>query len=336
MKMMSHIGAAFVLAGLTLGTSAQAETNELRLTQQYGLSYLPLVVAKNQQLFEKHAKAAGIDDLKVTFTQLGGGAAVNDALLANTVDFGAAGLGPAFTAWDKTRGGADIRIAAALDSTAVFLTTINPDVKTIKDLSDKDRIAVPAVKVSIQSVLLQIAAEQTFGPGHHGDLDKYTVSLKHPDATAALLAGNTDLTTHFGQLPYSFQQLENPKVHIVTSSNDILGAPASLNVLYTTAKFRQDNPKVFGAVLAALKEADTFIENNKAAAAQIFVEQEKPGVSAEFVERILNNPAISGYGIAPKSTFKIADFLYRTGALKTKPTSWKDYTFPELHGESGT
>lgn len=332
---MKRLLAAFGLGAILFAPAmAAAEVAELRLTQQYGLSYLPLVVARTQGLFEKHAKAAGIDGLKVTFTQLGGGAAVNDALLSGAVDFGAAGLGPAFTVWDKSRG--DIKIAAALDSNAVFLTTINPTVKTIKDFSDKDRIAVPAVKVSIQSVLLQIAAEKEFGPGRHEELDKYTVSLKHPDATAALLAGNTDLTSHFGQLPYSFQQLENPKVHSVLSSNDILGAPASLNVLYTTTKFREQNPKVYGAVIAALREADDFIAKNRAAAAQIYVEQEKPGVSAEYVERILADKTITGFSVAPQSTFKIADFLYRTGTLKTKPTSWKDYSFPDLHTEAGS
>lgn len=329
-----------ILAAMGLGAAllspalAAAEVSEVRLTQQYGLSYLPLVVARTQNLVEKHAKAAGIDTLKVTYSQLGGGAAVNDALLSGAVDFGAAGLGPAFTAWDKSRG--EIKVAAALDSNAVFLTTINPAVKSIRDFSDKDRIAVPAVKVSIQSVLLQIAAEKEFGPGKHDALDKYTVSLKHPDATAALLAGNTELTAHFGQLPYSFQQLENPKVHSVLSSTDILGAPASLNVLYATSKFREQNPKVYGAVIAALREADSFIAANKAQAARIYVEEEKPNVSPEYIERILADPKLSGFSVAPLSTFPIADFLYRTGALKTKPNSWKDYSFPNLHSEAGS
>lgn len=331
---MKRLLAGLVAAALLVPAMAAAEVAEVRLTRQYGLSYLPLVVARTQHLIEKHAKAAGIDDLQTTYVQLGGGAAVNDALLSGAVDFGAAGLGPAFTAWDKSKG--DIKVVAGLDSNAVFLTTINPAVKTIKDFSAQDRIAVPAVKVSIQSVLLQIAAEREFGPGQHEALDKYTVSLKHPDATAALLAGNTDLTAHFGQLPYSFQQLENPKVHSVLSNLDILGGPATLNVVYASAKFRQQNPKVFGAVLAALREADEFIANNKAAAARIYVEEEKPGVSPEYIERILSDPKLASYGVAPLNTFKIAEFLARTGGLKTKPASWKDYSFPELHTEAGS
>ena len=315
---------------------ARAEVAEVRLTQQFGLSYLPLIVARVNHLIEKQAKAAGIDDLKVSFTQLSGGAAINDALLAGAVDYGVAGIAPALVAWDKTRGNADIKAVAALDSIAVYLNTNKASIRNIKDFTEADRIAVPAVKVSIQSVLLQIAAEQAWGPGEYGRLDPLTVSMKHPDANAALLSGLAGLSAHFAQPPYSLTQLETPHIHKLLSSHEILGGPATLNLVYTTTKFREQNPKVYGSVLAALREADAFIAANPASAARIYVEEEKPGKSVEYMQGVIASRILGDYSVVPFGTLRIADFLYRTGTLRGKPSSWRDYFFPEIHDQAGS
>ena len=313
-----------------------AEVAEVRLTQQYGLSYLPLIVARANGLIEKNAAAAGIPDLKVSYVQLSGGSAINDALLAGSVDYGVAGIAPALVIWDKTRGNADIRAVAALDSVAVFLNTNKEAVRSIRDFSATDRIAVPAVKVSIQSVLLQIAAEQAWGPGQHERLDPLTVSLKHPDANAALLSGLAGLSAHFAPPPYSLTQLESPHIHKLLSSHDILGGPATLNLVYTTAKFREQNPKIYGAVLASLREADAFIARNPAEAARLYVEAEKPGKSAEYLQKLITDKSLADFSVVPFGTVRIAEFLHRTGTLKTKAASWRDYFFPDLYDQAGS
>ncbi len=74
-----------------------------------------------------------------------------------------------------------------------WLTSNNPKVRSIRDLTEKDRIAVPATRVSINSVILQIAAEKEFGPGHHCDLEPFTTTLSPPEATAALVSGKTEI-----------------------------------------------------------------------------------------------------------------------------------------------
>lgn len=315
--------------------SGVAEVSEVRISFQYGLSYLPIHIVKSRHLIEKHALAAGLDPVTVHFAQFNGGAAINDALLAGDIDYGVAGIAPALTLWDKTRGGLDVRSIAALDSLDIDLTSNNAQVSSIKDFTEQDRIAVPAVKVSIQSVLLQIAAEKAFGPGHHGDLDPLTVSLNHPDATAAMLSRKAGITAHFVPPPYSVLQLSSPAIHKVTSSHQILGGPATLNVIYTTGRFRQHNPRLNAAVLAALREADDIIASDKAAAVRTYVEEEKPAIPVEVIERVISNPAAGSYSVTPFATGKIARFLYRTGALKNDPSSWKEYFFPEV-GEGGS
>ena len=63
-----------------------------------------------------------------------------------------------------------------MNSMPLYLNTNNPNVKSIKDFTSKDKIALPAVKVSIQAVTLQMAAEKEFGEGNQNKLDALTVS----------------------------------------------------------------------------------------------------------------------------------------------------------------
>src|SRR5204863_854102 len=165
------------------------------------------------------------------------------------------GVGPLVTLWSRTKGNLDVKAVAAINSMPLFLNTRNPAVKTIKDFTDKDRIALPAVKVSIQAVTLQMAAEKAFGEGQQNKLDALTVTLSHPDAQTALLSGQSEITAHFGSPPFQYQQLKRPGIHTVLNSSEVLGGPTTFNVVWTTAKFRSENPKLYAAFLKALEEA---------------------------------------------------------------------------------
>ena len=144
---------------------------EIKVAQQYGISYLPLMVMEDQKLIEKHAKAAGVD-VKVGWSKFAGGNVMNDALLSGSLQFASGGVAPLITLWAKTHGNLDVKAVAAINSMPLYLNTRNPAVKTIKDFTDKDRIALPAVKVSIQAVTLQMAAEKAFGEGQEHKLDR--------------------------------------------------------------------------------------------------------------------------------------------------------------------
>ncbi len=321
---------------LTLGAApARAETSEIRIAQQFGLAYLPLIIVKNQNLIEKHLAKQGLPPAKVTWARLSGGTAANDALLTGSVDYVAAGIAPLLILWDKSRSGLDVRAIGGLDASSTFLNTRNPDVKTLRDFTDKDRIALPAVKSSIQAVMLQIAVEQAFGPGQHERLDKLTVALPHPEATAALLGGRTEITTHFTTPPFNHQQLESQGIRRVTSSYEIFGGPTTVTSVYATGKFRNANPKTFKAVFDAFKEGHALIAADPDRAAAIFVEEENSKLGTEWVQKLLRDPTIK-YTLTPQNTQKIADFLHRVGTLKNKPESWRDYFFADLHDEQGS
>jgi NitT/TauT family transport system substrate-binding protein len=316
------------------GLRAQ-EVTEVRIAQQFGLPYLPLIVARNLKLIEAEARSLGLPALSVTWARLGGGAAANDALLSSSVDIVAAGTAPLLLIWDRTRGNADVRAIASLDASAAVLTTRNPAIKSLRDFTERDRIAVPAVKVSLQAVLLQIAAEKEFGAGQYEKLDRFTVGLPHPEATTALLSGKTEITDHFTTQPFIAQQIESGTVRPVVSSNEILGGPATNTNVYTTARFRNANPRVVRAVFNGLARAVEVIQKDPEQAARIFIEEEQSKLPPEFVVKLLRDP-LTRYSLAPLNTAKYADFLHRTGTLKSKPASWRDYFFPEAHSLAGS
>ena len=342
MKRMSKNGRriGLILAGMTLAAmlpnpAAMAEIGEIRIAQQFGLAYLPLIVARHQHLIERRAAAAGLGRVEVSWVRLGGGSAMNDALLTGSLDFASAGLGPLLTLWDKTRDNFGVRGMVALDASAVFLNVNRPGLATLADLRDSDRIALPAVKVSHQAVLLQMAAARAYGPAQYDRFDKLTVTMAHPDAYIALLSGRTEITGHFGNSPFIYQELGDPRIHRLLSSQDIIGGLGTVTSVFTTAKLRNDNPKIYRAVFDALQEAQALIAQHKDWAAQIYVAEEKGPLSADAIRKLLELPTTL-YSSVPLNTKKFADFMVGTGALKTKPASWRDYYFPELYDQSGS
>ncbi|MCI3945273.1 putative ABC transporter, periplasmic substrate-binding protein [Pseudomonas syringae] len=319
------LGAALLTGTLIAPAAAQAE-GEIRIAEQFGIVYLLLNVVRDQRLIEKHGKEEGLE-IKVDWTQLSGGSAVNDALLSGSIDIAGAGVGPLLTIWDRTHGKQNVKAVASLGNFPYYLVSNNPHVKTIADFTEKDRIAVPAVSVSVQSRYLQFAAARLWGDKEYARLDKYTLSLPHPDAAASLIAGGTELTGHFSNPPYQDQELKNPDVHVVLNTYDLLG-PNSPTVLFATEKFRDENPKTYKAFIEALSEAEAFVSKDIGAAADTYLRVTQAKIDRAELLKIIDQPAFQ-FTITPKNTYPLAEFLYRVGAIKNKPASWKDYFFQD-------
>lgn len=326
------IGAAAAALLWTGGAGAQ-ETKELRIAKQFGISYLPITVLEERKLVEKHAKAAGLGDIKVEWSRLSAGAPMNDALISGNLDMASGGVGPLVTIWARTKGNMNVKGVSSINSMPLYLNTINPNVKTIKDFTDKDRIALPAVKVSIQAVTLQMAAEQVLGK--HDTLDRLTVSMSHPDGMNAMMSGRSEITGHFSSAPFQYQQLEDPRVKRVLSSYEVLGGPATFNTIWTTSAFHDKNPKTYRAFLAALEEAMAMINGDKKEIAALWIKAENSKLPQAFVEKILNDPE-NVFTTTPQNVMKYAEFMYKVGSIKEKPASWTELFFPEIHDKKGS
>lgn len=338
-NLLSRRQAAALFGGLALvaagtGPAAAAE-GQLRIAKQFGVVYLLLNVAEDQKLIEKHGKAAGVD-IKVDYIQLSGGSAVNDALLSGNIEIASAGVGPLFTLWDRTHGRQNVKGVASLGNFPYYLVTNNPNVKTIADFTEKDRIALPAVGVSVQARILQWASAKLWGDKEFARLDKISVTLPHPEAAAAIIKGGTEITGHFGNPPFQEQELaENPNARIVLNSYDVQGGPSSSTVLYATEKFYKDSPKTYRAFLDALDEAAKFIAANPEKAADIYIKAAGGKVDRDLLLKVIKNPEVT-FKVEPQNTLGLGQFLHRVGAIKNEPKALGDYFFTDPRIAAGS
>lgn len=320
-----------------LASSACAEVSEIRFPiGAGGVGFLPLLVMQKYDLIEQYAKQAGVN-VHVRWINLGGPSIMNDALLSGSADFIAAGPPAFLTLWDRTINSAKVKGVAAMTSLPMVLNTRSASFKKLDDITDRDRIAVTAIKVSIPSLAMQMYARQKYGPSQVYRFDKYTVTMTHPDGVLALLSGSGAVDAHFTSPPFYQRELKDPRVHTVLTTDDILGGSTTFTMVSTTSRFREQNPKLFGAVLRALEEANRRIIADKKTAAEILLASTagEKGFSVGEIVAALNDPHVK-FTTTPENVMKYAAFMHDVGSIKNRPSSWKDLFFPEIHGVPGS
>ncbi len=319
---------------LLLAHGANAEPRTVRIATQYGISYLPLTIMAEKNLLEAEGKKRGLD-LKADWVRFTGGPPMNEALISGNLDFASGGVGPFTTIWARTRSNLKVKGVTALNSMPLWLNSINPNVKTIKDFTEKDRIALPAVRVSMQAVILQMAAEKVFGKGQEHKLDAWTVSLSHPDGLAQMMSGKSEITAHFTSAPFMYQEIADSRIHRVLNSYDVFGGPHTFNVVWATAKLYEGEPKVVQAFLAALRTAMKEINSDPAGAAALWVKADKSKLTPAEAEKIIRDKD-NTWTMTPQKVMVVAGYMGRVGMVPVTPTNWKDMFIDDIHDLPGS
>jgi len=328
MSCFTRIVGAVVLAAFAL--PAAAESSEINVAQQYGVSFLPLMVMEREKLVEKHARAQGLGEVKVSWVKVAGPSVMNDGVISGALQFIAVGAPSMITLWDKTSG--QVKGVSAMTTYPLYLITRNPAVKSVRDLSEKDKIAVPSIKVSTQAIMLQMLAAKEYGDANWARFDPYTVALSHPDAALALTNNTAGVNAHFTSSPFYEQEVKLPGVHLVTTNYEILGGPATAVVIAASAKYRDANPKSYKSFFDALKESIDIINKDKRAAAKIYLEQAKD--TKDTVDDIyaIISAKDYAYTLTPQKVYKTAQFMNHIGTVKKNPATCAELFFPELQG----
>lgn len=266
---------------------ASAEVQQVQVATQYGFGFLPMMVIEHEHLFDKRLKAAGQKDVSVHWSTLGGGTAMNDALLSGSLDIASGGIAPFIVLWAKAKSTLDVRAISALDSVPLSFNTRNPNVHRLEDLTANDKIAVTAPKVSVHAILLQIAAAKRWGMKDFGHYDPLTFAMSQPDGMAALLSGAVN--NHFTAPPFGNAEAQQPGIRTIATGEQILGGPATFIVTWATSKFRAENPLTYRAFLEATEEAIDTIDKNPQRAIAIYLEMSHDKTSeAEMLPLLLD------------------------------------------------
>lgn len=333
---VSRLGILCAVAIMALAGVAQAQVPEIRFARQFSMGYLQFNIMEREGLIEKHAKALGLPEVKVTWATFNSPAAMNDALLSGSVDIVSGGVPGLLTIWARTKDTANpVKGIAAFTSQPILLNTSKPEIKGLEDYTDKDKIALPAVKVSIQAVILQMAAAKKWGQANYAKLDPITVTMSPPDSTIAMLSGSSDVTSVFAVPPFQTQQLEKPGVHTVLHSYDVFGGPHTFTMAWTSTQFRQKNPILYKALYAAFEEATAKLNKDVRPAAQYWIDNVKSKMTVDKVAEVAGGPQVR-WTMVPEHAIKYAEFMHATGSIKVKPADWKELFFPEAHALPGS
>ncbi len=321
-----------------LARSAMAqEVSSITLISQHGLPYLPLMLMEEHKLIETHAEKLGVPGLKTDYRTLGGTQSLVDALIAGTMHFGITGVPGLATLWDKTAGTQnEVRALCAAQAMPFILTCNRPDVKSIKDFREGDKIAVPGIKNSNQAICLQMAAAKEWGQAQYARLDPFTITLPHPDAAIAIMAKSTEVTGHYGVAPFQNYELAAPGVHAVLKSYDTLGGQTTNGVVLMAKKFRDANPKVTSAAYAAFAEASDIINKDPRHSAEVYIRmtnEKRSGV--DEMSKMISDPD-NAWTTTPQNAMRYVEFMHKVGTMKKLPGDWKDMFMPEVHGLAGS
>ena len=307
----------------------------VRFVQQRGLLYIPVDIMVSGGVLQQEATKLGLGRIESTAAALSGPGPIIDSLLSGAADYGTAALPSLFTLWEKARGTpSEIKAVGTMSNGAMTLYTINPNVKSLADFTDKDRIAVPTVRLSFNAMMLQMAAEQLWNDPHR--LDHLTVSLGHPDAVAAMSGGfgTATVTAHIAVQPFTDRGLKLPGAHVIADSRQVFGGPLSQITLLARKQTKERDPVLFKAVANALEQSIKVANADKRAAAQLWKDVHKAPDSVDELVGQLEDPGFE-FTSKPQRIGHFAAFLNRIGAMKAKVGDWKDLFWETAHQQPG-
>jgi NitT/TauT family transport system substrate-binding protein len=325
-------GGAGLLAAPAIG---RAQALQVKFAQQRGLLYLPVDEMVAGGILQQEATKLGLGKIEATAATLSGPGPVVDAILSGAADYGTVALPSLLNLWEKTHGSAnEVKAVGTVSNGAMTLYTINPNVKSIADFTEKDRIAVPTVRISFNSMMLQMAAEKLWNDPHR--LDHLTVGLGHPDAVTALSAGydKATVTAHIAVQPFTARGLKIPGAHVIADSREVFGGPLTQITLIATKQTKEKNPTLFKAVANALDASIKVANADKKAAAVLWKNAQKASESVDDLVELLNDPGFE-FTTQPHRIAYFAAFLNRIGTMKTKLGDWKDLFWETAHNQPG-
>ncbi|RSN52202.1 ABC transporter substrate-binding protein [Actinomadura sp. WAC 06369] len=311
---------ALALTAACGGAGGSGSGREIIISQGSGISYAALIIIRSQGWLEKDLPGRTIG-----WRTVSGGAATRDGLVSGRLHLGSSGIGPFLIGWGA---GVPWKIIASLNDMPLWLVAKDSRFRGLGDFRPTDRIAAIAPG-SIQSVMLQKAAQQQLGDPHA--LDRNIASMAHPDALQALIGGQ--IAAAYTSPPFQFQAVEQGARKLV-DSYDLFGRHG-FNTLVATEEYAERNPDVLDAVHRNLAKANELIVESPAEAARILSKAEKGKIAPAEYEEYLTYKGIE-FTTTPHSLLKIGEFMKEVGVVEKLPEDWRTLVFDTVKNENGS
>lgn len=319
------VACAFTMVGCGAAASSSTTANstgsaKLGVAYQYGLSYAPVIIAKEKGLIEAAYKEATGNDLVVEWTQMSSGADINTGIASGTIQAGFVGVGPAVTGVAKNVG---YKIFTNLSGQEHGFMTNDPDINSFDDVIGSDKQVALVNIGSFQHIVLAKALADS-GRDPHA-LDANLVKMSHPDGMTSLQSGSIacQVTTN----PYIYKERDDANLHEI---EDLPGAWPVDNsfIVGIAATSLHDNDKaVYDALCKGISDAVDFINNNLEEACAITSE-----FNSNTLEDEIKYSKLGTYSTTTNGLGELAKFMYDNGFVEVDPGDYSNLTFDNVKG----
>jgi NitT/TauT family transport system substrate-binding protein len=312
-----------------------ARQGEIVIGVGHGIGFLPLYLAHDFNLLEKHAKGVGLN-ARLTIRRFASRAPMQQALTKGEVTVAAFGIPAFLLARDASKGTPQEMVAVSgITTLPLLLLTARTDVKSLSDLKPADKIAVPMLTAP-QMTYLRMQSNKWFMWGAWNRLRQQVVAMPHQEALEALVTGKSEVALYFSSPPYAQIALKQANVRAILSSADVAGGKASFLVLAARKDKLTAHPKLAEALSKAIDEAANIIRNDPRRAAVTWLKNEPShSLDARAVEAILRGLK-DDFGSGVYGVETLASYLRGDGRLKDMFWSWKDVVAPAIAGGPGS
>lgn len=299
-------------------SSSSALTGSLTIAVQPDLGYSPLYIVKQEGWLKQ-----AMPRVKVTWDVLNSGSAMETGMVSGNIDVGAGGVAPFILGWAS---GVGWKLVSSLGESNLWLV-VKPQIKSFKDISRTDRIAVVA-PTSIQAIILKKAAQKY--RGNADALDENMTILSHPVAYQSFVAGTIQ-----GALDAPpFQQEEVAAGgHVLLKSYSLFG-PSTFNSAFALSTYYDSHKAEMKILFTQIQRAVKMLNTDPNRAAAIISAYEHGTVSVTAAKADITSSS-EHWTVTPHGYLAYARFMKSINLIKKAPTSISQIEFPTLASTRG-
>jgi len=275
---------------------------------QPGMGYAPFIVMQ-----KRGRLAAQFPTTQFSWRELSNGDAIRDGVISNTIQIGVVGTAPFLIGWDR---GIPWKILCDANNFDFWLVTMDPNIKSIKDLKPGDKIATPSPD-AINTMVIRSALVRMGLPANY--LDVGMVAMPHPLAEQALL--NHQVVAHIATPPFAQDEVKRGG-HVIMRTNDGFPGGITSTISVTTTAFAEQYPAFMDAYFKEYVDTIKFIQTHTDEAAKMYVDSTSGKAQIEDVAPLMHDLANTLFTIPPHGVLQVAAFLAKLGVIKNAPSSF--------------
>ena len=301
-------------------TSVASDNITLNIAYQYGLSYAPLIVCKEQRLIEDAYYHQTGKTLTINWSQMSSGADINSAFASGDLDIACLGIAPAITGISNNIG---YKIFTNISGQEHGLMSNDPAITSLSDYIDSNNQIALVNIGSIQHIILGMALAENGYDAHV--LDSNIVAMKHPDGMVSLESGS--ISSHLTSNPYIFKERTNTNLHELDEVKNAWSLDNSFIVGIASENIHT-NSELYTIVCNSFSQAIDLINTNPEKVASITSE-----LNGNTYEEELQYIKAGSYSASTSNVLNLASFMFNNQFITREFNAFSELAYDNVLGD---